>query len=123
MRIKLGFNQAIIRHEFATPTFAFTILGLLCLALHNRTAAGKHMGLDAPAFVLLSLAGVGGCAMAIAGEVRDKGNTWDWNGIVRSLARPSRTFKVAFGSHLGQALVAGVIAATWRHNAARKTIR
>jgi|SRR3990172_6616991 len=115
---KLGFNKAILRRETTTPTFAFTTGGIAALIVHH--ALRKKIGLDVVAFVLLTLAGVGGCAMAIAGEVRNKGHVWGWAGIVKSLRSPSRTFRVAFGAHVTQALLAGAIAASWRFGGKRK---
>jgi len=61
--------------------------------------------------------------MAIAGECRDKGYPWEWHGIIHSLRRPSRKFYVAFSSHIIQAIVAGAIAAAWRHDGKGKEHR
>ena len=102
--LRLSYNHAAVKHFMQTPTFALTTLGFTGLLLQPTRFA---------AFVALTFTGIGGCAMALSSEVRDKGQEWGWIGLTRALRNPTREFYRAFGIHLAQALVAGAIAMSW----------
>ena len=83
---------------YATPTFALTTLGAMALAV----GALVWSPLLLIAAVPLIFVGVGGSAIAIALEVKRKGQVWGWRGIKRALfdTKPTRWFWVSFAGHI-----------------------
>ena len=104
---KLGFNTGVVKHQLQTPSAGFTALGLIALLGSRRVKNA-----DVVAFLALLLAGTG-TSLALASEVRDRGQEWGWRGLVRCMRHPSRKFWRAFISHFGQLLIALLIAFRW----------
>ena len=105
---RLSYNRIAVKNFMQTPTFALTTLGFAGLLPRSTRF---------PAFVALTFTGIGGCAMALSSEVRDKGQEWGWVGLTRALRNPTREFYRAFFIHFFQAVVAGVLAAHWYRGA------
>lgn len=65
--------------------------------------------------ILLNIAG-GGVAIALASEVRDKNHVWGWQGINKSVRKPTKQFLYGVFGHLPQLIVASLIAIIWWRN-------
>ena len=112
--LRLSYNRVAVHHFLQTPTFALTLFGFAGLLLRPTRFA---------AFSALTLTGVGGCAMALSSEVRDKSEIWGWAGLRNALRNPTREFVRAFCIHLVQALVAGALALSWYRRSVDSTRR
>ena len=102
-------------HELRTPTFALTTIGVVSLA-------ATRFGLPYSPLVafLAFLLAAGGVAMALGSEVTAKQEKWEWDGIARSLRRPTPTFWWQVCSHLPQLLVALWLPYCWYRSGGKK---
>lgn len=94
-----------------TPTFAGSLLGGVALAMWGLTSL-SHM--DVVAWLVLTPVGLGGCAIALAFEVKEDMERWGWKGLGDALSRPSPMFLLSFFGHVPQALVGLGIGLYWR---------
>ena len=102
-------------HLVQTPTVAFTSTGVLCVVLWLLRVPYA----DVAAFLFFLMAG-GGVAMALGSEVRRKGFTWGWKGVLGAIfRRPSHELLVGIAGHILQLGAALAIALIWRHRRGR----
>lgn len=105
-----------IKHQAQTPTMALSAIGYAALTAY---ALRRLPGSDWVAFVCLGMS-AGGVAMALGGEVARKNEEWGWRGLYRSLRKPSRTFVIAFTTHLPQLITCCIMAYRWRKRSYRR---
>ncbi len=70
--------------------------------------------MDVVAWLVLTPVGLGGCAIALAFEVKEDMEKWGWEGLTDALRSPSPLFIVNFLGHTPQALVGLAIGLYWR---------
>ncbi|KKN68932.1 hypothetical protein LCGC14_0445890 [marine sediment metagenome] len=111
-------NRPTLKHELQTPSFAFSLLGVLSLV---ASVVFERRRLEVPAFCLLGAAGVGGVAIALWTVVERKNEEWGWRGLYRALRHPDRYFWEGFWMHVPQFLMAIAIALVWRRRGMRES--
>ncbi len=99
-----------IKFLLLTPTFAGSLIGLVALVLWPLGV--PHM--DLLAWLVLTPVGLGGCAIALAFEVKEDMEKWGWEGLTDALRRPSALFVANFLGHTPQALAGLAIGLYWR---------
>ena len=105
-------TATFLKHLLQTETFALSASGTVAL--------GLWLGFDVPyadvaAFLLLGGAGVGGLGIALWTLTERQGYHWGWKGLLGALKKTDRYFWYGLLGHLPQAVVAVLIALTWRN--------